>query len=577
MQDEIDFLLSQISKGSATAATLTTASTFSFFSSLLNTEPVEHSPCLSRSFSFAEQIKLKLLFSSSQVSSSTPAPPAAASIPTTAAPLSLLLSPFSSGSHIFSAPQPSSPPVNASSVIVILLRGSSCFPDEILERVIGMLKSRKDRSSVSLVCKEWYNAERWSRRNVFIELRLKRMTVTDESLKFLVRSFPNSKAISLQNCDGFSTDGLAAIAADCKLIDWRRDVAFAGYEVAIQMDISAEKMIFGVAGIDPERRAELIKVLGVERTASQQEIKKAYYKLALRLHPDKNPGDEEAKANFQQLQNVISILGDEEKRVIYDQIGCVDDADLAGDVVQNLHNYFRTMYKKVVCVDPDFVLISCRTVLICIYKSVDPKEKQNAFEIGQSYIDKAVSLEGLSPRVPLYKVTEGNEPCFFTTYFPWDHAKASVQGNSFQKKVTLFFGIHHAVEEKSNGPSQGGPRQRAEAFSALSNAFNSSSDMTSSMSQDRLNGLNQGGPRQRAEALAALNSAFKSSSGTKSSSPKTTGRSQGSQRATSVAALSQVLTAEKKKQSPDSSPVPTRSPVVETSTSSEKHSSYCLS
>ncbi|KAL4338787.1 hypothetical protein AHAS_Ahas12G0245100 [Arachis hypogaea] len=153
-------------------------------------------------------------------------------------------------------------------------RGSSCFPDEVLERVIGMLKSRKDRSSVSLVCKEWYNAERWSRRNVFIgncysvspeiltrrfpnirsvtlkgkprfsdfnlvpanwgadihfwlvvfaekypfleELRLKRMTVTDESLKFLARSFPNFKAISLQNCDGFSTDGLAAIAADCK-------------------------------------------------------------------------------------------------------------------------------------------------------------------------------------------------------------------------------------------------------------------------------------------------------------------------------------------------------------------------
>ncbi|KAA8517031.1 hypothetical protein F0562_017151 [Nyssa sinensis] len=91
----------------------------------------------------------------------------------------------------------------------------------------------------------------------------------------------------------------------------------------------------------------LYEVLGVERTSSQQEIKKAYYKLALRLHPDKNPGDEEAKEKFQQLQKVMSILGDEEKRALYDQTGCVDDADLAGDVVQNLKEFFRTMYKKV--------------------------------------------------------------------------------------------------------------------------------------------------------------------------------------------------------------------------------------
>jgi CCR4-NOT complex subunit CAF16 len=46
--------------------------------------------------------------------------------------------------------------------------------------------------------------------------------------------------------------------------EWRREVAFAGFEVPIQMDISAEKMIFGVAGIDPQRRAELIKVLDID-------------------------------------------------------------------------------------------------------------------------------------------------------------------------------------------------------------------------------------------------------------------------------------------------------------------------
>ncbi|XP_047342524.1 ABC transporter I family member 20 [Impatiens glandulifera] len=46
--------------------------------------------------------------------------------------------------------------------------------------------------------------------------------------------------------------------------EWKREVAFAGFGVAIQMDISAEKMIFGVSGIDPERRTELITVLGID-------------------------------------------------------------------------------------------------------------------------------------------------------------------------------------------------------------------------------------------------------------------------------------------------------------------------
>ncbi|KAJ7977834.1 ABC transporter I family protein [Quillaja saponaria] len=46
--------------------------------------------------------------------------------------------------------------------------------------------------------------------------------------------------------------------------EWRRDVAFAGFDVPIQMDVSAEKMLFGVGGIDPGRREELIKVLDVD-------------------------------------------------------------------------------------------------------------------------------------------------------------------------------------------------------------------------------------------------------------------------------------------------------------------------
>ncbi|KAI5560546.1 hypothetical protein BDE02_16G054100 [Populus trichocarpa] len=65
-------------------------------------------------------------------------------------------------------------------------------------------------------------------------------------------------------------------------------------------------------------------------------------------------------------------------------------------------------------------------VFVWVGQYVDPKEKQNVFDIGQKYIEMAVSLDGLSPNVPLYKVSEGNEPSFFTTYFSWDLTKATV-------------------------------------------------------------------------------------------------------------------------------------------------------
>jgi DnaJ-class molecular chaperone len=73
-------------------------------------------------------------------------------------------------------------------------------------------------------------------------------------------------------------------------------------------------------------QVHLLQVLGVSRSATHDEIRKAYHKLALRLHPDKNPGDEDAKEKFQSLQNVIAILGDPEKRKVYDETGSVDAA-----------------------------------------------------------------------------------------------------------------------------------------------------------------------------------------------------------------------------------------------------------
>lgn len=63
------------------------------------------------------------------------------------------------------------------------------------------------------------------------------------------------------------------------------------------------------------------KVLGITKTASEEDIKKAYRKLARKLHPDLNPNDKNAQKNFQQINEANEVLSDPEKRKKYDQYG----------------------------------------------------------------------------------------------------------------------------------------------------------------------------------------------------------------------------------------------------------------
>ncbi|TKY63001.1 AUXIN SIGNALING F-BOX 3 [Spatholobus suberectus] len=150
------------------------------------------------------------------------------------------------------------------------------FPDEVIEHIFDYVVSHRDRNALSLVCKSWYRIERCTRQRVFIgncysisperlvqrfpglksltlkgkphfadfslvpygwggfvypwiealargrvgleELRLKRMVVSDESLELLSRSFPYFKSLVLVSCEGFTTDGLAAVAANCRFL-----------------------------------------------------------------------------------------------------------------------------------------------------------------------------------------------------------------------------------------------------------------------------------------------------------------------------------------------------------------------
>ena len=67
---------------------------------------------------------------------------------------------------------------------------------------------------------------------------------------------------------------------------------------------------------------DLYNILGVAKTASQDDIKKAFRKLAMKYHPDRNPDNrEEAEAKFKEAKAAYDILSDEQKRATYDRYG----------------------------------------------------------------------------------------------------------------------------------------------------------------------------------------------------------------------------------------------------------------
>src|SRR6202165_1506144 len=62
------------------------------------------------------------------------------------------------------------------------------------------------------------------------------------------------------------------------------------------------------------------KILGVDKKATEKEIRQAYRKLARQHHPDVNPGDKQAEAKFKEINEAYQVLNDPEKRAKYDQV-----------------------------------------------------------------------------------------------------------------------------------------------------------------------------------------------------------------------------------------------------------------
>ncbi len=92
------------------------------------------------------------------------------------------------------------------------------------------------------------------------------------------------------------------------------------------------------------------EILGVSRTATPDEIKKAYRKAALKYHPDRNPGDKEAEEKFKQAARAYEVLSDEQKRAQYDRFGEDGLRGMSGGTpdmdLNDIFSHFGSMFEE---------------------------------------------------------------------------------------------------------------------------------------------------------------------------------------------------------------------------------------
>ncbi|XP_042055271.1 villin-4-like [Salvia splendens] len=182
----------------------------------------------------------------------------------------------------------------------------------------------------------------------------------------------------------------------------------------------------------------------------------------------------------------------------------------------------------------DIFIVDCHSdIYVWIGQMVQSKNKMNALNLGDKFLERDVLGEKISKHAPIYVVTEGNEPAFFTRFFTWDTRKFAMHGNSFQRKLAIVkhggtpklekrrrripialagrSGAPEKTQQRSRSlsvaPDRNRIRGRSPAFNALASAFESPNARNLSTPPPNLYPKSldiQDATKERSAAIAAL-------------------------------------------------------------------------
>ncbi|CAL5046144.1 unnamed protein product [Urochloa decumbens] len=155
----------------------------------------------------------------------------------------------------------------------------------------------------------------------------------------------------------------------------------------------------------------------------------------------------------------------------------------------------------------DVFILDCHTsIFVWVGQQVDVKVRLQALDVGEKFVVLDFLMENLARETPIFTVTEGSEPPFFTRFFSWDSAKSLMHGNSYQRKL--------AIVKGGGAPALDKPKRRTPVYSGRSTTQDKSQRSRSmSFSPERVR------VRGRSPAFTALAANFESSSNRNLSTP----------------------------------------------------------